>query len=1005
MKPLEELVEGRPFDAAEFARPLPDGIGLVWEDPRELHLVSALFDGPPPEGLRLEYWRCKWPHVRLPKDHVEGRGSSGWWQLGDWYNGEWQAADAEMEADDSRVTFRFRPLDAVEFPDLDDFRATFRTTMKVRVLGAEAQAPIRLMAHTDSTLMRRRATVLWAGEPSGQPRFSAFNGWVDEVCGASPRRQTVSLWCTENADPHTFDRTLLTIEAQETVTVALEDVLRGPVWVPHAGLCVVSGDDPRDYAGVCAEVAVSAKPRVYDMVARLPEQSWRRAWANMVPKRGLLSLPLAADGSRHKFGLQPDGSLRYRTNNEVLIKCRGADSGRLQADAENLHLTLGLPAQHRERTIQEGILPIGQTTWAVPAGTIEQVAFATPLGGTDPDGPAPAADETGVCIMRLSFSGEGEFALRIGSSAGDKAESLSVDAAGSVWAGDKLRAAVDVGGRGELAADGAGVAYRVTLAHEPHSMTLKVPYVWLVGEEIGKLQALDFDRERDAVAGYWRRALTGGMQLVTPEAELNEFCAAVAGHSLINSELEPKSRRRFARAGSFCYLAFGNESCMMIADLDRRGLHEAARECLEGFLHYQGTVPLPGDFKSQEGVLWGAAGYEHIGYNQHHGWILWCLIEHFRFTRDDGWLRSVADRVFSAADWIVRERERSLPPESPEAGLLPPGDLEDITDWWPWLSTNCYSWRGLDAAAWGLSQIGDPRAAELRCKADEYREAILDCFTRAAQRSPVVRLRDGTYVPHFPSQVYRRGRTFGWICETLEGAIHLLITGLIDARSREADWILHDFEDNLYLSEQYGYSIEGFDRHWFDWGGFSMQACLLLGVEPYLYRDDAKHALRAAFNALAANFYPDTRMAAEHALPELGDWRGDHYKSPDEANACGWLRYLFVREDKDRLLLGQAVPTDWLLPGRRCGVERTVTHFGEMSLVFEASEGLITAQLDGPRRNPPERILLRFRVPAGKTVASVDVWGENWTEVEDGWVVLPGDIGRATVTAHLAAAP
>ena len=256
-------------------------------------------------------------------------------------------------------------------------------------------------------------------------------------------------------------------------------------------------------------------------------------------------------------------------------------------------------------------------------------------------------------------------------------------------------------------------------------------------------------------------------------------------------------------------------------------------------------------------------------------------------------------------------------------------------------------------------------------------------------------------MPHIPSTVYRRGRSFGWICETLEGAIHLLITGLIAPDSREAQWIINDYEDNLYLSEQYGYCIEDFGRHWFDWGGFSMQACLLLDVEPYLYRDDVKHALRATFNAIAAQFYPDTRMGAEHALPELGDWRGDHYKSPDEANACGWLRYLFVREEGESLLVGQAVPEGWLQPDGRCGVERTVTHFGEMSVLFEAGEDEIVAHLDGPRRNPPARIKLRLRAPAGRHVAAVRVNGEAWPAIEGDWMILPGDIGEAAVRATL----
>ena len=45
---------------------------------------------------------------------------------------------------------------------------------------------------------------------------------------------------------------------------------------------------------------------------------------------------------------------------------------------------------------------------------------------------------------------------------------------------------------------------------------------------------------------------------------------------------------------------YGNESCMMVLDLDRRGYHQEAEECLDAWLHYQGTVGLPGDFDSKE---------------------------------------------------------------------------------------------------------------------------------------------------------------------------------------------------------------------------------------------------------------------------------------------------------------------------------------------------------------------------------------------------------------------
>ena len=61
-------------------------------------------------------------------------------------------------------------------------------------------------------------------------------------------------------------------------------------------------------------------------------------------------------------------------------------------------------------------------------------------------------------------------------------------------------------------------------------------------------------------------------------------------------------------------------------------------------------------------------------------------------------------------------------------------------------------------------------------------------------------------------------------------------------------------------------------------------------------------------------------MMCEHPLPDLGDWRGDHYKSSDEANSTYWLRLMFVEDDRgdDVLRLGQALPRAWLADGKSC---------------------------------------------------------------------------------------
>jgi hypothetical protein len=141
-------------------------------------------------------------------------------------------------------------------------------------------------------------------------------------------------------------------------------------------------------------------------------------------------------------------------------------------------------------------------------------------------------------------------------------------------------------------------------------------------------------------------------------------------------------------------------------------------------------------------------------------------------------------------------------------------------------------------------------------------------------------------------------------------------------------------------------------------------------------------------------------MNTEHALPSLGDWRGDQYKSSDESNTAGWLRYLFVREEGDTLLIGQAVPREWLRAGQTCGIERTGTYFGPASVTYSGGGNEITAKLDAPRRNPPKAIRLRFREPKGRSLSSVEANGKPWKQFKGDWVQLPGDIGAATVLAR-----
>ena len=1002
-------VRAAEFDAAPFGLPLPEGNGVMWEDPREVHRVVVHFAGavPAPAKVRLEYWGSRWPAQHLPKDREPGGGSVGWMELGNWYTYQWRAADADAKADGNSVTFMFRPVNAKEFLKLKDYPAAFRYTLKLRV-ASEASLPKieRLEAFTDSVLEPRSVILAWSSAPAGKTSVEVFNGAMDTGEKSSSRSSRLKLLVAVNPDPNTFDRTLVTVRNGAVVfTFAVDDLKQGVLFLPHAGVAVLPAGDGRDYAAVAAAQKSAAAKTLYDRVTEMPEQTWRAAWEGMPPKKSHIYLPLGLDSGRQRFQLDADGAVRFRSNDHYLQRRPGQETPRLALEPAPVRFRFQPARAPVFRTIEEECLPIGHTVWEAKGVRIRQTAFATELGGARAESAVPAADTFAVFLAKFVFSNITDApqaaSLPFSYASGDAVKALQTDEQGLLWLGDQVR--------GQVLADKAPVVEAETLSWnwtlapgESKTVIVKIPYVVLTEKsEQAALAGMDFEKERREVAGYWHRRLDESARLITPEPMLNEFYRAHAGHLLINCEGDPGSAgRRFARVGSFAYGAFGNESCMMVVDLDRRGYHREAQACLDAWLHYQGTAALPGDFSTKTGVLYGAGGLEEGGYNQHHGWILWMLGEHYRFTRDEAWLRGAAPGMVAGADWIINETRRTANRHELERGLLPAGSLEDIGDWWTWLSTSCYMWRGLESAAGALEQIKHPDGPRLRREADAYHANLVANFRKASERSPVVRLRDGTAVPHIPSMVHRRGRYFGWICETLEGSIHLLITGALDARSPEADWILKDYEDNRYISNQYGYLLDDLDKYWFSRGGMSMQACLLLDVEPYLYRDDVKQALRALFNAEAAQYFPDERMNTEHALPALGDWTGDHYKSSDESNVAGWLRYLFVREEGETLLVGQAVPREWLRAGQRCGIERTGTYFGPASVVYTGGENEITATLEAPRRNPPKAIRLRFREPGGRSLAAVEVNGKPWREFKGEWVQLPGDVGAATVVAR-----
>ena len=1027
--------------------------GVMWEDPRELHRVVVRFAEPPPrtDTLHLEYWQSSWPQREIPRDTPSGSGQSGWFDVGDWFRGEWKTADAELAVEGDAYVFTFRPVNEKEFPDLKAMRATYRTTFKLRLVGEAALPKVAsLEAYTDSVWKPLEVEVVWGGTATARQvwdgHLEAFNGQVEEARPISGTSQVsvdaqgawksavtgvcdgvrVGIRYAEPLHYNSFDTTVVTVRAaQETFSFAPADLVKwGHIVIPDFGVLVRLAGNDIAFEATARACRESKEKDLYTRVFDKPEQTFPNAWAD-VPAKGRHYIPLSFEGSRQHFGLDEAGNA-YGIKNWI-GRLRGKDTERCLWSDERISYRFGLPSGAQvDRQTVDGCLPMVAGVWEHEGVRYTETAFAVPLAGVPQKGERILADDPLVLMVRIEMEllpgvADAVAHLRLETLDGAHTETLSVEGERVCATGKgpgRLRMLVSDAERMKAEAGAVPYEARLTAKASRETLDVAIPYITLTEpwntDEWKHLGTLRFDAAFAAVREYWRKRIAEGAQIHTPEPMINEFYQAHVPHLLINTEREVDGSLRYmAKVGTFYYGVFANEASMMITDMDRRGYHARAAESIETWFHYQGSRPLPGDYATSDGVFYGAGGYEDAtGYNQHHGWVLWCIGEHYWYTRDAAWIDHAAPYIVKACDWVTRERRKTIelaersPLRAIERGLLPPGSLEDIGDWRCWMSNNVYAWWGMRNAAAALVAAGHPEGARLEAEAAAYKPDLTAAFGEAMRRSPVVRLRDGSWVPHMPSEVHRRGRCFGWITETLEGSIHFVRCGVLEPWARESTWIIKDFEDNRYISEQYGYDIQGDDleRHWFSRGGISQQANLLCNPIPYLFRDEISHYVRAYFNAFAVSYFPDVRMMTEHALPNIGDFRGDHYKTSDEANSTYWLRLMFIDERGDDLHLGAAIPRYWLANGQRIGIENAATYFGPMSvkIASQVSDGTITMTVDPPRRNPPKRMFARFRHPEGARMTRCEVNGAPCPsfDVAKEWVELTPSPDVIEIVAH-----
>lgn len=914
----------------------------------------------------LQYLHRVWPRHQTYREGHNTPCYHGWLPIDDQFNTAWRAASATVTTSGEWVEFVFSPM-SEDGADLEAYDYTYRKTLGVRVVGAvEVQAYAGLPAQTSRVVIDSETSITEA---------VGYNCEVESFDGTNLAVRHIDFASTEPADDGLVTLSL----GEERFTISLQALKKeGPIWFAARGVYVRFADDSTTKQEYLKQIEKDRT--LLDQVKDLPENNYLRA-ASGQPNPHPVAVTIGCRYARQRFWLEPTGDLVLMQKNVLRIK--GKDSARWVGEGD-VRFGFGLDGAHSLGRYQVvTAAPIYSTTVRRSEVVFEQTAYAIsttkPLDQTVGDDDVAAMvrfriTNTGVeartAVLPLivsELSSRNPTAYYLGRCPDERlVQDAQIQPSGEIVAHGVLRGYYET----DMTLAEDHLSWQKALAPgESCEVVLKLAYC--VPEFPEALKALNFDQGLVEVSRFWREEYAKGALLSVPEEHLTTLHETHLAHVQVTDIAMPDDPGLInTSVGSSTYGNYTNESCMIIRELTERNLLDEARKRLAVWVKYQGTAPQPGNFTDYEGMYFGAGGFEDGAYNQHHGWALWAMADHYLFTHDDEWMASVADSIIAASDWVFRQRRNTMAslPHSRgwEYGFLPAGSLEDVEDFQYWLSTNVLTWRSVEWAARALELAGHPEAARVRHEADAFGEDLRKGFTVSRETAPLVRLRDGRWVPIFPSRLYRRGRDEGWIRETLEGSVYLLIAGLFDPASEEAGWILDDFQDNRYSRAPYGYTIDDFGLTWQYRAGFSIQPNLLAGLMPHLDRDEPDIYLWMFYNAWAACYRAEANCMTEHPMPYLGFSNCAQFKTSDQANAMMWLRYTLVYANDEGLFIGRAKPKAW----KTASLQRVRTHYGLVSVRYDGNVAEVNLDL----HTQPKQTVLRFR---GETTVDVNLSGRT----------------------------
>ena len=503
-----------------------------------------------------------------------------------------------------------------------------------------------------------------------------------------------------------------------------------------------------------------------------------------------------------------------------------------------------------------------------------------------------------------------------------------------------------------------------------------IPHRPIPAERAERLRQAGFEQRRAECRRFWTAKLATAARIWVPEARIREMIQAGLLHlDLITYGREPVGTLT-PTIGR--YSAIGSESSPIVQFYDSMGWHSVARRALQYFL----------DKQREDGFIQNFGGYM-----LETGAALWNLGEHYRYTRDEDWVRRIAPKLIKACRYLQQWRRRNQREELRGRGWgMLDGKTADPEDPFRSFMLNGYAYLGLSRVAEMLRSVDPAEAEAWRREAEALRSDIRTAVAEAMARSPVVPLANGAWCPTLAPWPESRGPlmlfvdggkwfTHGAMSsrDSLLGPIYLIFQEVLDPREPAAGFLL-DFHNDLMTSRNVAFSQPYYSRH----------------PLVHLRRGEVKAFLKAYYNTVASLADRETYTLWEHFFG------ASPHKTHEEAWFLMETRWMLYLENGPVLELLAGVPRAWLENGQRIELANVASYFGPLSLRVSSrlDEGRIEAVLECHSERPPAAVELRLPHPAGRRAISVS--GGSYDPARERVRVEPF-AGRAEVVLRFSA--